>query len=92
VAESISLLVHATHEAGIKMGGIGAVLAGPLGAKSYNGAVRRTVVAGPMDAANPVETDELGRRRARLLAAGTAPQPPLSERFYRATSFQRGRP
>ncbi len=40
------LIVHATHEAGLKVGGIGAVLDGLLSAPSYNQAVERTVLAG----------------------------------------------
>lgn len=45
----IDLIVHATHEAGRKVGGIGAVLDGLLGAEAYNRAVRRTVLVGTMN-------------------------------------------
>lgn len=45
----IRLLVHATHEAGLKVGGIGAVLEGLLSTDSYNRAVARTVLVGTMN-------------------------------------------
>lgn len=45
---AISLLIHATHEAGAKIGGIGAVLDGMLSAESYVEQVERTVLVGPL--------------------------------------------
>ncbi|MEA3335389.1 MAG: hypothetical protein U9R25_05725 [Chloroflexota bacterium] len=42
----IKLIVHATHEAGLKVGGIGAVLDGLLATPGYNEAVERTVLVG----------------------------------------------
>ena len=36
---AIPLVIHATHEAGVKVGGIGAVLDGLLGADVYNHSV-----------------------------------------------------
>ena len=42
--EQLQLVVHATHEAGVKVGGIGAVLDGLLRTESYNDAVARTVL------------------------------------------------
>lgn len=45
---TIPLMIHATHEAGAKIGGIGAVLDGMLGVQSYLDAVERTVLAGPL--------------------------------------------
>lgn len=45
---SIQLMVHATHEAGAKIGGIGAVLDGMLGVQSYLDAVKRTILVGPL--------------------------------------------
>lgn len=44
---AIDLLVHATHEAGLKLGGIGAVLDGLLSSPIYNAQVKRTVLVGP---------------------------------------------
>lgn len=49
----IPLVIHATHEAGVKVGGIGAVLDGLLSASTYNEQVQRTILAGPMMAADP---------------------------------------
>ena len=42
-------LIHATHEAAYKVGGIGAVLDGLLSAPDYLARVRRSIVVGPMD-------------------------------------------
>ena len=44
----MSIVVHATHEAVQKMGGIGAVLEGLLTTHSYNEAVERTFLVGPL--------------------------------------------
>ncbi|MBI5877752.1 MAG: hypothetical protein HZB53_08885 [Chloroflexi bacterium] len=60
---SLDLLVHATHEAGYKVGGIGAVLDGLLRQPAYNRAVRRTILVGPFDPWN-------GRAMERLYAPG----------------------
>jgi len=60
---SIDLLVHVTHEAGVKVGGIGAVLNGLLAARAYNDAVGRTIVVGPYNVENREEM-------ARLFAPG----------------------
>jgi hypothetical protein len=46
---SIPLLVHVTHEAGVKIGGIGAVLEGLLGSAAYETAVERTILLGPIN-------------------------------------------
>ncbi len=43
----IPLLAHVTHEAGEKIGGIGAVLDGLLGSSAYNHMVGRTILLGP---------------------------------------------
>jgi hypothetical protein len=43
------LLIHATHEAGVKVGGIGAVLDGLLSSGQYTRHVRHTLLVGPMD-------------------------------------------
>ena len=55
----IPLVVHMTHEAGIKVGGIGAVLDGLLGALAYNARIERTIVAGPLHSADGVEMERL---------------------------------
>ena len=55
-----ALVVHATHEAGIKLGGIGAVLSGLLSTPAYTGSVARTVLVGPMNTRDPVELERLG--------------------------------
>jgi len=59
MADSIPLIVHATHEAGIKLGGIGAVLDGLLQAAEYQHNVRRTVLTGPMLAGDPTHMERL---------------------------------
>lgn len=45
-----SLAVHITHEAALKIGGIGAVLEGLLSTEAYNAGVGRTILAGPWPA------------------------------------------
>ena len=44
----MSIVVHVTHEATQKMGGIGAVLEGLLTTRSYNEAIERTFLVGPL--------------------------------------------
>ncbi len=56
---SIPLAIHATHEAGAKVGGIGSVLDGILSAKSYNKQVGRTILVGPMFGWDPVLMERL---------------------------------
>lgn len=63
MAAPIPLVVHATHEAGVKVGGIGAVLDGLLGARAYVEQVQRTVLVGPMHAADPVQMERLNSPR-----------------------------
>lgn len=48
MSNPIPLVIHATHEAGAKVGGIGSVLEGLLGAAEYNRQVTRTILVGPM--------------------------------------------
>ena len=62
----IKLVVHATHEAGVKVGGIGAVLNGLLSSGAYNAAVERTVLLGPYDAHDSLEWERLRAPRNRL--------------------------
>ena len=53
------LVVHATHEAGIKVGGIGAVLDGMLSSGAYLLNVERTILVGSMNTQNDVEMERL---------------------------------
>ena len=62
----IDLVVHATHEAGVKFGGIGAVLTGLLGSKAYNQHVARTILVGPVDTSSAVEMERLTAARNQL--------------------------
>ena len=55
----IPLIVHATHEAGLKLGGIGAVLDGLLSSQAYNAAVGRSILVGPVNTWNPLEMERL---------------------------------
>jgi hypothetical protein len=59
-------LIHATHEAGVKVGGIGAVLDGLLSAPAYRKAVERTLVVGTMNTNNGIEMERLFAPRNRL--------------------------
>lgn len=61
-----NLVVHATHEAGVKVGGIGAVLAGLLASPSYNEAVERTILLGPYNAQDQLEEERLRAPRNGL--------------------------
>jgi len=65
-AEPIALVVHATHEAGFKIGGIGAVFDGLLSSPAYNAAVGRTILVGPMNRWNTAEMTQLTAPRNRL--------------------------
>ena len=60
------LIVHATHEAGIKLGGIGAVLEGLLGTQTYNLHIARTILIGPMDTDDTEQMDRLTAPRNHL--------------------------
>lgn len=59
MAQSLDLVVHSTHEAGVKLGGIGAVLDGLLPQPAYNDAVKRTVLVGPLNTADDLEMTRL---------------------------------
>lgn len=59
MTHTFDLVVHATHEAGVKVGGIGAVLDGMLREPSYNAAVQRTVLVGPFNRENATEMERL---------------------------------
>lgn len=62
----IPLLIHATHEAGVKVGGIGAVLDGLLGSPVYNEQVERSILVGPMSGWDPIEMERLTSARNGL--------------------------
>ena len=55
----LDLVVHATHEAGAKVGGIGAVLDGILADPTYNRIVDRTILVGPFDPSNLIELERI---------------------------------
>lgn len=59
MTQAIELVVHITHEAGVKVGGIGAVLNGLLGAQAYRQAVQRSIVIGLLPAENADEIERL---------------------------------
>jgi hypothetical protein len=63
---AIDLLVHATHEAGLKLGGIGAVLDGLLSNPVYNADVKRTVLVGPWYPTDATAMERLTTTRNRL--------------------------
>jgi hypothetical protein len=60
------ILIHATHEAGVKVGGIGAVLDGLLSAPTYRKRVTRSIVVGAMNTNNSSEMERLFAPRNRL--------------------------
>jgi hypothetical protein len=55
-----TILVHITHEAAGKIGGIGAVLHGLFSCKSYLDAVERSIVIGPLFTTEGTVRDRLG--------------------------------
>lgn len=57
--QTLDLVVHSTHEAGIKLGGIGAVLDGLLAQPAYNAAVKRTILVGPLNTADNLDMTRL---------------------------------
>jgi hypothetical protein len=64
--QRIPLVVHVTHEAGVKLGGIGAVLDGFLGSSIYNTSVARTILAGPINLFDTVQMERLFAPENRL--------------------------
>jgi hypothetical protein len=60
------LVVHATQEASVKLGGIGAVLDGLLGSPAYNDAVGRSILVGPINTWNIIERERLTASANRL--------------------------
>ena len=65
-SQHIPLVVHATHEAGLKLGGIGAVLDGLLTSPTYNETVGRSILVGPINTWNAVEMERLTAPGNRL--------------------------
>lgn len=66
MAEQIPLVIHATHEAGVKVGGIGAVLDGLLASPAYNRSVQRSILVGPMFGWDQTQMERLTSRRNGL--------------------------
>ena len=60
------ILIHSTHEAGFKLGGIGAALDGLLSAPSYLAQVDRTLLVGPMHTHDKIEMERLFSPRNSL--------------------------
>ncbi len=60
------IVIHSTHEAGFKLGGIGAVLDGLLNAPSYLAQVERTLLIGPMNTNDRTEMERLFSSRNKL--------------------------
>lgn len=56
---SLDLVVHSTHEAASKVGGIGAVLDGLLSQPAYNAAVKRTILVGPINTVDDLDMTRL---------------------------------
>ncbi len=63
---STTLVVHVTHEAALKIGGIGAVLDGLLSTEAYNAFARRTILAGPWPSWDANQMQRILSRRSRL--------------------------
>ena len=59
MTQTLELVVHITHEAGVKVGGIGAVLNGLLAAPAYRRAVPRSIITGALNVANAGEMERL---------------------------------
>lgn len=62
MSDSIPLVIHATHEAAAKVGGIGSVLEGILSSAAYNRRVERTILVGPMFGWDAVQMERLNSR------------------------------
>ena len=60
------IVIHSTHEAEFKMGGIGAVLDGLLSAPSYLAQVERSLAVGPMNTHDKIEMERLFSARNKL--------------------------
>ena len=85
-SEGIEVIVHATHEAAYKIGGIGAVLDGLLSATPYLKNVGRSVLVGPFDSRDAVGIERLhapsnGLSLHYSSADGVSPGDALSQRL-----------
>lgn len=86
---SLDLVVHSTHEAGLKRGGIGAVLDGLLSQPAYNNVVKQTILVGPLNTADELEMTRLfapqNQFRAQYLTWRNENEVPaeLAQRFKR---------
>ena len=60
----MTAIVHVTHEAVQKVGGIGAVLQGLITSSVYAGAIDRTILLGPLP--DPYSSEPLGPRRQQM--------------------------
>jgi hypothetical protein len=85
------ILVHITHEAASKMGGIGAVLEGFFTCRSYLDAVERSIIIGPLFTTEGSVLDRLGQGGEvcyssldGLVNTGYAPAFQKIESFYNA--------
>ncbi len=67
MAKRIPLVIHATHEAGVKVGGIGAVLDGLSAADAYAAEVERSILVGPMLGWDTTFMDRLNSPRNKLM-------------------------
>lgn len=61
-----SVVVHITHEAALKIGGIGAVLEGLLSTETYNRHVARSILAGPFPTWDAAQMDRIVSPRSHL--------------------------
>ncbi len=59
MSERIPLVVHMSHEAGVHVGGVGAVLDGLLATQAYRAGVTRTLLVGPLNRADTAALDRL---------------------------------
>ena len=59
MSERIPLVVHMSHEAGVHVGGVGAVLDGLLDTQAYDEGVARTLLVGPLNRTDAGAMDRL---------------------------------
>ena len=72
-SSQIALLVHSTHEAGYKVGGIGAVLDGLLSQPAYNEKIKRSILVGSFHENDPLEHERLYAPRNGFKARYSSP-------------------
>ena len=77
------IVVHVTHEAVEKVGGIGAVIAGLMTAEAYDEAVSRTILLGPLLATDRPVNRRLGEGGQVIYSSLDAIEtPPWREKFH----------